>query len=167
MVQVCLRHWYSLVWYSNWYSLSDECVSTKLRVTEGLVCFLMCSFCLKINSYIKEPYHAPYLYHNPLKPAIKNELTFFTSHSDPTWLASTWPCHVITRCTILAFANLCAVEAKCSTNASCGRRIRVNLKVLFKKSHINKKTRQTLQVLVKAKLKISDFPHNVHEIPMH
>ncbi len=28
--------------------LSDECVSTKLRVTEGHDCFLMCLFCWKV-----------------------------------------------------------------------------------------------------------------------
>ncbi len=42
---------YKIILKKN-YSLSDECVNTKLRVTEGHVCFLMCSFYFIIALYL-------------------------------------------------------------------------------------------------------------------
>ncbi len=41
---------YALV--RQWYSLSDKYVNTKLRVTEGYICFLMCSFYFIIALYL-------------------------------------------------------------------------------------------------------------------
>ncbi len=87
--------------FAYWYSLSDECVSRKLRVTEGHVCFLMCSFCflsslmliqlvgLQIKSRSNRPSWSPFLLYDSQSTCVSLNQYQFELTLPPFWISST------------------------------------------------------------------------------